>query len=122
MDSRLKVGNKCYLKAQGNEERRHRGRPVEDWIREGEIVKVGRKHFTVKCEGWERKYHIEDFTEVTDYCSDWGFYFAKQDILEEMEIEKLEISIKSRFSGFGRNPSKLSLAQLRRISDIINES
>ena len=121
MDDRLKVGNKCYLKAQGNEERRHKGKSFEEWIREGEIVKIGRKYFTVKCGVWERKYSIEDFTEVTDYCSDWAFYFSKQDILDEMEVEKLEFSIKNRFSGFGKNPSKLTLEQLRRINDIIKE-
>ena len=48
MDNRIKVGAKCYLKAQGNEERYHRGKPMEEWIYEAEIIKVGRKYFTVK--------------------------------------------------------------------------
>ena len=121
MDGRIKVGSKCYLKAQGNEERRHKGKPFEEWIYEAEIIKVGRKYFTVKCGVWDRKYRTDDLTEVTNYCSDWAFYFSKQDILDEMEIEKLEFFIKNRFSGYGKNPSKLTLEQLKRIYNIINE-
>lgn len=121
MDNRIKAGNKCYLKAQGNEVRRHRGRPAEEWIYEGEIIKVGRKYFIVKCGCRDIKYSLEDFTEVTNYCSDWNFYFNKQDILDEMEVDNLERDIRNRFSGYGKNSSKLSLNQLRRITDIINE-
>lgn len=122
MDDRLKVGNKCYLKAQGNEERKHRGRPFEEWIYEAEIVKVGRKYFTVSRNGYETKYSIEDFSEVTNYCSDWAFYFSKQDIIDEMEIGRLESIIRDRFSRYGKNSSKLTLEQLRRINDIISEN
>ena len=121
MDNRIKVGAKCYLKAQGNEERYHRGKPMEEWIYEAEIIKVGRKYFTVKKDCSEIKYNIDDLTEVTDYCSDWEFHFDKQEILDEMEIKKLEWDIKIKFSGYGFNSSKLSLEQLRRIMDIINE-
>lgn len=121
MDSRIKVGNKCYLKAQGNETRRHIGRPIEEWVYEAEIIKVGRKYFTVKRDYWEIKYDISSLKEVTNYCSDWKFYFSKEEVLEEMEIDKLESDIRSKFSRYGFNCSKLSLEQLRRIMDIINE-
>lgn len=121
MDDRIKVGNKCYLKAQGNEVRRHRGMPFEEWIYECEIIKFGRKYFTVKKGCTEIKYDINDLTEVTNYCSDWKFYFEKQELLDEMEIEEIEWKIRNLFSGYGHNCSKLSLSKLRKILDIINE-
>lgn len=121
MDKRIKVGEKCYLKAQGNEERRHRGKSIEEWIYEVEITKVGRKYFTVK-KGWEEiKYDINNLEEVTNYCSNWKFYFDKQEIINDMEIKKIERVIEARFSKYGDNSSKLSLDQLRRIMNIIDE-
>ena len=121
MDNRIKAGTKCYLKAQGNEAQRRKGKPIDELIFEAAIIKVGKKYFTVKCGCRDIKYSLEDFTEVTNYCSDWKFYFSKQDILDEMEIDNLERDIRNRFSGYGKNSSKLSLNQLRRITDIINE-
>ena len=109
------------MKAQGNQERYYKGKPIEEWIHEAEIIKVGRKYFTIKKGVLEVKYDLKDLTEVTDYCSDWKFYFTKEEVLEEIEIERLEWNIKGRFSGYGTNSSKLSLDQLRRIMDIINE-
>lgn len=101
-DERIKVGNKCYLKAQGNEERYHKDKPIEEWIYEAEITKVGRKYFTVKNSyGLEIQYDLEHLEEKTNYCSDWEFNFTKQEILDKHETEKLNWNIRTRFKGFG---------------------
>ena len=67
----------------------------------------------------EIKYNVQTLAEATNYCSDWKFYFSRQEALYEMELKELEWSIKSTFDRWSKND--LTLDQLRRIMNIINE-
>lgn len=118
----LCLGKKCYLKIQGNSERYYKGEPIEKKIRECEIVKIGRKYFTVLTKtGQSIQFEIDTLDEKTQTLSDWKFYFEKQDILDEEEYKNLEISIRMYFSNCIFSKSKLSLEKLRKISAIIEE-
>jgi hypothetical protein len=113
----MNVGDKVFLKAVGNNAR---GRK-EVLIEEYQIVKIGRKYFEVSKENssWTIKFHIDGKRQVTDYTPDWSLYFSKQEILDEQEVSKLTGSIKKVFDTYGK--VNLTLDQLRRINEIINE-
>jgi hypothetical protein len=111
----MQVGDKVYLKAVNN---LARGRK-EVYIREEEVIKIGRKYFEVGIGTRGIKFHIENNTQVTDYAADWELYFSKQEILDEEEFRKLSWEIKSKFETYGK--VNLTLDQLRRIKEIISE-
>ena len=113
MKEELKVGRKVFLK------------PVNNMVRygynkilESEITKVGRKYFYIK-QFPKNKYRIEDLEEESEYVPDWEVYFSRQEILDEREYEKLFIVISSKFDFMAKKD--LTLDQLIRINDIINE-
>jgi hypothetical protein len=114
----LTLGQKVYLKPVNNAARRN------SEIREQTIVKIGRKYFFVGREGetnerFMTKFSIEDLREVTEYSADWEVYFSRKEILDEEEFAELSRDIRLKFSSYGR--LGLTLGQLRRIKEIINE-
>jgi hypothetical protein len=113
----MQVGDKVFLKAVGNNARHRK----EVYIQENEISKVGRKYIEVGKGARPLKFNIEDLSEKTsnDTIADWELYFSKQEILDEEEFEKLHWKIKMKFDTFAK--AKLTLDQLRRINEIIEE-
>ena len=66
------------------------------------------------------KFKMENKEQETGgYTADWKLYFSKQEILDEQEFQKLERDIRSKFNAFGK--LDLTLDQLKRINEIINE-
>jgi tRNA U34 5-carboxymethylaminomethyl modifying enzyme MnmG/GidA len=117
----LTVGQRVYLLRVGNNARYYKGEPIEKLIEEVEIAKVGRKYIEIKFD--ERfstvKFNKEDLRQVTEYSADWKLYLSKQDIFNEKESEDLSWKIR-QFFDYGAS-SKLTLEQLRKINDIIED-
>ncbi|WP_081390270.1 beta barrel domain-containing protein [Paenibacillus odorifer] len=114
----MKTGDTVYLKAIGNEGRRHK----EVHVVEYKIGKIGRKYFEVYKEDYESytiKFRIESNRQHTDYSPDWELYFSMQEVLDKEESERLSRKLGEKFGSYGR--VDLTLDQLRRISQIVNE-
>jgi hypothetical protein len=117
---KLSVGLKVYLKPVNNA-----ARYGDKELREQVIKKIGKKYFFVGTEEsnnerfWH-KFDIEELNEVTNYSADWQFYFTKQDYLDDIEFNNLSNEIRGKFGSYGRLDD-LTLDQLRRIKEIINE-
>ncbi len=122
----LAVGQVVYTKKINNNARylRDTKAPIESYIEEVTIEKIGRKFFYIT----ERKGvkfgvgHHDLLFNISDHCASWQVYINKQDIYDEVERTKLLTKIEKVFaSRYGHN-DKISLDQLRRISSIIEEN
>ena len=91
---------------------------VEQVLTEVVVTKVGRKYFTCNKPGgrdWTAvQYHLEDWTEKTDYCRDTALYTTVQEREDEAEASKLCRQIWKNFE-YGTNRSNLLLGDLREI-------
>lgn len=118
MKSKLTKGQTAYVKIMGNASRYIKSDNPEDYIEEVIVTSVGSKFITV-----ERGYNTIKFdmegNQVTQYCRDYRLYVSKQDIIDEIELDKLSSKIRRKFEGYGR--CDFTLDQLRRIDAIINE-
>ncbi|MGV4321238.1 beta barrel domain-containing protein [Bacillus mojavensis] len=117
---KIEVGVEVFLKPT-----ERRGRTItDDDILERTILKVGRKYFHVgikeKPDHRMIKFEIDGLMQATDYSPDWEVYFSKQDIFDEEKRKDLLFNIRSKFNRYVTND--LSLDQLKRINEIINES
>ena len=87
---------------------------------EAEVIKVGRKYFTVALFGTYRheyQFCIEGLKQNTNYSADYYVYLDKQELLDKQETDQLTGKMRGIFS-FTSN-HKLTLEQLRRIDAII---
>lgn len=115
----LFVGQKVYLKPVG-EAIRYGPKPVEEY----EIKSIGNKYFFVwKGEDYTiKKFTIEDLKEAIEYNSMWELYFSLQEIKNQEEKENLYRKIRINYfliCDGGKN-TKLSLNQLRKIWEVVN--
>ena len=115
----MKVGQKVYLEP--SSVKINRGAPP---IVEGTIIRIGRKYYTVRTEHdihSEYKFDIESLEQRSEYSPDYLFYFDKQELLDEKEIDLLRRKL-SRFFEWSGQHKNLTLDQLRRINAILEES
>ena len=87
-------------------------------------MSVGRKYFECSTDGqaWgATKYHIEDWSEKTNYSANSKLYESPQKWEDEKEIKRICEKIGHNFQ-HGWNQKKLDLDQLRRIELIIEEA
>ena len=96
---------------------------VMNHVQEWEIVKVGRKYYTVRRDNqkWtDMRFYIEDRTQFNgDYSGSWKLYFSSQEILDEIESNDIYRSLSELFCSYRK--ANLNLEQLRRIQTIIKE-
>jgi hypothetical protein len=119
-DKTLEVGQIIYLKPICNAAR------YSNEIEEVKITKLGNKYFEVCSVGTEyNKFAIDRFLKDTlqqdgkGYSPDWIGYLTKQEIEDERVYNNLGDLIRKTFDHW--HTHKLSLDQLRRIRDIIEE-
>ena len=118
---KLEVGQKVFLKPINNQARYIKDDILNN-IEEYEIKKVGRKYFEVWQEQREYntlKFEIEDKSQGINYSRNWILYFSVQEIIDEIEADKLTSKIRDLIGQYGK--INLSLNQLKRITDIIKE-
>lgn len=83
------------------------------------VTKVGSKYFTIG-EGWEAKqYHLDDWSEKTEYSAESNLYLSEQEYLDEQEEIEICREISRAFDK-GKNSKFLPLSRLREIKDIID--
>lgn len=110
------VGQEIYVVDCGN---RTRGGGDQ---RPGEIVKVGRKYFTVEYGDTfksEVVFNLDNWRQKTEYCQDYVLFENQQAYLDSIEHQKLYTEIRDTFSGYTAK-NNLTLAQLCEIACIIN--
>ncbi|WP_339193965.1 hypothetical protein MKY95_19370 [Paenibacillus sp. FSL P4-0176] len=114
----MKTGDTVYLKAVGNRARNHKSPEIAEYV----IDKIGRKYFdvrSVKNKNTIITFEIVTKRQRTNYEPDWKLYFSKQEILDEEETKRITSNLRERFGRYGT--VDLTLDQLRRIEQIINE-
>ncbi len=116
---KLRIGQIIYLKPVNNELRRNKE------VRAVEIVKIGRKWFTVKepntdGSSWQWKRDRFDINTLNHdgggYVNSWDGYLTLQDIEKEKEHSRLSSELSKFFSRWNR--SSLSLEKLQKMYKI----
>ena len=86
------------------------------------VKKVGRKYFEageVPVTSWgDKKYHLDNWFQCTDYCPTSKLYTSEQEYVDELEAALLAKQIADCFP-YERNARNLTLGQLRAIMAII---
>lgn len=120
---KLEIGQTVWVKIlkHSNASRFLNSNNIEDWIYEGEIVKVGRKYITVDFSRGERKFNKEDdYRDKFEYGgANYQLYLTKEDIIDEQRTEKLYRRLSREFSSYENN-NGFSLGQLQKIEKILN--
>lgn len=111
----LKVGMTVYLKPTGENNTRGIKGNILDYVREAKISKIGRKYFYL--EGYDDKFSLDTLEHYSEHHFDLKVYLDKQDIVDEIEVDKLETNIRNKLKQYGS--SGLTLNQLREISQVI---
>ena len=85
------------------------------------VSKVGTKYFYTKSGGYsEQKFDIEGLYEVKDYGGFEKVFLSQDDLNDEKLRISLTNALRNQFANYGQN-KKLSLDQLQRIVNILNE-
>jgi len=97
-------------------------RNCEQKLTEMTVTKVGRKYFTCLRDGWSERaaiqFHLDTWTEKTDYCSSHALYVSPQEWEDAKEATRICKKINDYFE-YGRNSQGISLKNLRMIEDIL---
>lgn len=122
----FKVGQTVYIELTGNASR---GKTTEQCIEEWETTSVGRKYIKAcKKEGgafrfettFEYKENRKRFVQKTDCCVNYILYETKEEIERKFEKSKLLNEVESFFRDWSK-PKNLSIEQLKRIKEILEE-
>lgn len=122
----FKVGQTVYVELTGNASR---GKTPEQCIKEWEITSVGRKYIKAgkRSDGriygeitFEYRENDGGFVQKTDRCVNYILYLARQEIEEKHEKNMLLNGIEKFFRDWSK-PEKLSIGQLKRIKEILEE-
>lgn len=130
--SDFKIGQKVYLKIiKGSNAARYiskdESKKPESWIKEKVVTKIGKKYITVmdseKSTYGEEKFDItQNFRHYyTVGNADYVLYLSKDDILKDMECEKLYGEIRALFSSW-KNERRYTLDQLQKVKKILELS
>lgn len=105
------VGETLYSLNVGNA-----ARDSEQVLTPVKVKSVGRRYFTVIGKyGWEKKYYLDTWGEVSDYRADSCLYETEKEWKDEKEATDLHRKIKEHFV----YKKRLSLEQLRAINKIM---
>lgn len=110
------VGDRVYLVNSGINVRSTPREP-----RYVDVVKVGRKYFTIISTGYNGiQFTIDGWHENTEYSSSWVLYKDEQEYLDAIEIKKYAAAFRGAFSGY--RDTKFSLEQYRAAAEIFELS
>lgn len=123
----FKVGQTVYVELTGNASR---GKTAEQCIEEWEVASVGRKYIKageghkkwgiIRERTFEYRENYGRFVEKTDYCVDYILYLTRQEIERKFEKARLLNEVESFFRDWNK-PKNLSIEQLKRIKEILDE-
>ena len=113
----MEVGQKVWLEPWGNSARNNQE------IKQGEVIKIGRKYYTVIVGKWqELVYEIQTNKHKNDGYNNGGYhiYFSQEQLELKKEKEELHEFMRKFFDyGYGLNIRNLSIEKLREIKQII---
>lgn len=116
----MKVGDRVFKLNIGNDYKY-----VPEELTEVEVLKIGRKYFTVVnvCSKYKHQYVfcLDTFLEKTDYSPKYKIYETPQKLKDEKEERKLCNYFFTCFD-YGYNRKKLPLESLRKIAFLIDGS
>ena len=124
----FKIGQNVYLKIVEGSNRARRINDkcnIDNWIEEKTVTKIGNKYITVanpnNTEWGEEKFDVTNNFNHFYTCGgqDYELFLSKEDILRDLESEKLYNKIKDKFSSW-KNKSKYTLEQLQSMIEILN--
>lgn len=122
----FKVGQTVWVELTGDTSR---GKTAEQCIEEWEITSVGRKYIKAgrKSDGtiwrettFEYREDCGRFVEKTEYYVDYILYSTRQELEEKFEKSKLLNEVELFFRDWSK-PKNLSIEQLKRIKEILEE-
>lgn len=114
----FKVGETAYLLKISNYRKEA---PLESRIMEVKVLKVGRKHITVDLWRGTKFDSTNDFRQVTPCSPDYQLYSSKEQILLDLQREKMKNDIRSSFSLYNSIWEKISFEDLQTVHEIINK-
>lgn len=88
-----------------------------------EVISVGRKYFKALPVEYKDKpdlaiqYHIDDWTEVSNYSPDWRLYLSTQERFDEKDFDDKCRFMRALFTGY--TAPDISLSTLRRCHELI---
>ena len=111
----LKLGQTLYSLNVGNACRR-----TEQKLTPCEVSKIGRKYFEIIFKDHWRpiQFHIDTWSEKTEYTSSYCLYTSPQEWEDEKKSEAIYTDISKNF-GHGRNRGEISLDNLIKIRNIL---
>lgn len=85
-----------------------------------EVVKVGRKYFTVSTGDsfYDKVFTIDGFFEKSEYTSNWRLYLSKEDYEIHIELVKWDKKFKDVFGGY--RSEEFSLSQFKMAAEIFD--
>ena len=85
-----------------------------------EVVKVGRKYFTVSTGDYffDKIFTIDGFSEKSEYTSNWRLYLSKEDYENHIESVKWYKKFNDVFGGY--SSEKFSLSQFKMAAEIFD--
>lgn len=123
----LKKGDKCIVAIEKNSNASRNKdmslKNIENWTYEGEVISVGRKYITVNFGEYNTgKFEIDNNYRKKVACgtNDYILYQNIKQIKDEIECVELTAKIRGVFQ-YNYNAEGLTLDQLRKISDILDE-
>jgi hypothetical protein len=87
------------------------------------VTSVGRKYFKCKRNDHlygENEFHIETWTEKTNFCTDYRLYESEQQWFDEVERRGIIAELRAYFGTWGT--IDITIEQLRAIKAIISEN
>ena len=118
MKPKLKLGQILYSLNVGNSAI---GR--EQKLTPCEVTKIGRKYFEITFKDHWRGivFHIDTWSEKTEYSSYYCLYVNPQEWEDEKESERIYTELLKHFTGYS-NHGKISLEKLKQIEAILKEN
>ena len=123
----FKKGDKCIVAIEEHSNAsRHKDMSIDninDWTYEGVVIASGKKYITVEFNNETSKFEVDnDYRKKVNYGSnDYKLFKDIQGVKDERELDSLIWSIRMCFDRMNKSNTKLTLDQLRRISNIISE-
>ena len=123
----LKKGDKCCVAIiKGSNASKYKDMSLENidnWTYEGEVISCGKKYITVKFGIKDEKFVIEDDYRNKYNCggADWQLFESKQEVIDNEKREHLLYDLFGLKCNRKAIINNLSLDQLERIQDIIEE-
>jgi hypothetical protein len=87
----------------------------------GEVVKVGRKYFSIKIERISRpiEFHLENWSQKTDYSPDYRLYESEQSYKDKLKRDKYITAFHGVFNCGAYAQKNMTLENLEKAAELL---